>query len=404
MMEIEMLNKTLLASSVAMALGLAPLAQAADNIIFDPDGAGGTNGNLLINNMAWAPSSAVSIAGGSVVPGGSPITRQLYAHGLLTSLGNPGGGVHFVNNLNNPTMPPGFQLTFVLGAPETISTTSASVAGNDPSVPDTVKALLPGADKSLSTVLSQTASFTDPTPADAAGFDNFFKIYYDAVNPPADGNAGTGFDDGQLILEGTVSIDTGDFISYVRACDNSGGACDPNLNTTPNVLGYDNLDQSGTDQWPSSDSVVGSGNTFLNIDVSFADSNFFKSDITNLSTGIIFDTSNNAPFTQTNPSASFSDGSGGTYVVKGANAPSTLPNTVGAVNGARIVDGGFNDLNQNGTFDGIGPDTFADFILQTQSKNTFNVAQSVPAPTSIALMGLGLAGLGFGAKRRKRKS
>lgn len=176
----------------------------------------------------------------------------------------------------------------------------------------------------------------------------FVKFYKDVANN-SNNLLGTGFNDGNEFLSGTV-------VSVLSS----------NFSTTGQVQ---LLDQFGPDNWAGQQSVTGTGGTKILVKV-----DQINKDEVVITTPIDFDffvfnvnfnTSNNLPFSETNPSQSFWDG------------VSSFAPTLGATNGVN------------------GPD----IIFQADGNNSFDLAQ-VPEPSTFVLSGLGLLMAGGLLRRR----
>src|SRR5207247_1640557 len=101
----------------------------------------------------------------------------------------------------------------------------------------------------VTAVTATSASF-----AAASGGTNFVEIWFGPKN--ADDLAGTGFNDGTKIMSGTVVSDVSNF-----GVDTS--------------VPPDQLDQFGTDNYPTIQTLTGNGSTILNGAVSVTDTTFF---------------------------------------------------------------------------------------------------------------------------------
>lgn len=198
-----------------------------------------------------------------------------------------------------------------------------------------------------------TASFTfDPTNPT-----NFFHIY---ANTTGIGNnlSGAGFTNGTSILSGVIT----DVVSSQTI-----GLASFNPNGSLKSCGA--LDQSPPDNYPGVGTLCTTGAADLTVLVQNADANYFPD--LEPTTHVVMSFVNSSlltPFKQVDPSAAFSsDG------ITSANTP----HNIGAINGIS------------------GPN----FQFQADA----NGSLAVPEPATLALLGMGLAGLGAYSRRRKQQ-
>lgn len=291
----------------------ATLAQA-DTVNINPDGPAGVDPVIAVGALDWAAGNTIAVG---AVPLAVGNTFQTYSQSVLSAFLNPSGVPIGGLNLNGVNPATNYEFTFVAGFRETVTSTAAG-----------------------------TAQF-----AVTGGGENFFRIYYDP-NPNANPLAGTGFNDGMLILSGFATSGTGNFSV------SGGGPGTP-------------LDAFGNNDYPAISSVTGTGGTRASGLVSFFDPTFFLTPPTIFD--FSFDSQQNLNFRTTDPSALFTNAANLT-VVPGATVAS-----VGTCNGCSAAP---------------------NVIFETDATSTFSTLQ-VPEPGSLSLLALGLIGAGL-ISRQKR--
>lgn len=342
-------------SALAGLMGAACAASISANaaVLFDPDGAGGT-GPISVGNLDWGPTSFAAVgsitaiqnwasSGGACA--GTSCDFTVYTHARLATINDPNGNPIIPPGLNN--LPNGYEITLVLSITERVTGVTGNVANF---------ATLPNSS-------------------------SFLQIYYDTTID-SDALTGSGYNDGRLILTGS-GVQPNQQGSFT-AVPVTPPAVPPALDNT--------IDG---DQYPGQFTVSGFGTQLaFGMTNLQTDPTFF---ITQLGAfGVQFaNISQQLPFNSVNPSDCFT-------VTPNAGAPGTV-----------FAPSGCDTAHVNGPFSAQGPAPAGgyvpviglvngtipgpDFVAQTD----FNSPLSAPEPGSLALLGLGLGGLGLMGKRRR---
>lgn len=322
---------TLIAAAVA-ALGVSAQASAftSGSIMFDRDGAGASTA-IEVSTFDWIPGNALAKDAISSASAGGDITFTTYFQASLGLFVSPD---------------------------------------------DALNQALSGTEFTVQATIVETGTGIGGAAASFSSVSGSYKIFYDTTKDAND-ITGNGYGDGMLILEGTINAGgTGVFNNSTIAAYLANPALFPF-----GPVATSNLDSKAANNKPGIYSHNGNGSSTIEVDVTYIDTNFFKTDITMLLVDMNDTTNLAAPFVQANPSSQVVGQTPvygrGYYNVGGVEG-------FGTVNGAPCRDG----------------QSSCDFHFQSDSSTSF--ARTVPEPGSLAIAGAGLALMSL-IRRRKSK-
>jgi hypothetical protein len=305
-------------------------------VTINPDGVGG-DAAVTVGSLDWAVGNTIAtptVAGGNVT---NPVVGDKFQVFAQLALGNfQDGNANTIGGLQlNNT----YEWTMVAGFREEVVAVS---------------------------VPTQSADFKVVT-----GGTNFFEIWYGARNSNA--LAGTGYNDGTRILQGTILATATD--------PNTGLTKSGSFSRTGGGVGT-NLDGFISDDYPLIDSITGQGSLSFVVDVFAFDDDFFVDPITTLI--LDYTTEQRLAYNTTNPSALFVNAAGGgAPTLAGATVAS-----IGTCNGCSSASGIPSE-----------PDGGPNEMFQADASTSFKT-ERIPEPATLALLGVALTGMGF-ARRRK---
>lgn len=368
-----MRKNLLMKTAMALALSAGLSVNAAEGINFDPDGGAATYGTTFVGSFDWG---GANILARNCIPPAQLATDgcTIYIQAKLSALLSPSGSNVAFDSV-------GHEYTLVVRVTADSGFTNAVIPG------------FPGSgvqflDTNQVDALNNStgAAGADGLPDLFGDATSYFRVYYDDTTNQIDGSissnelTGTGYNDGTLILSGSVGIK--DFAIVVTKALGDGTAGNPfvplDSSTSINAI---NASQTGVHTL----TTTGSGNFQVNVvpGGDTIDAAFFKDPFNANATLLRIDIDDNgrgsSPFTATEPSP-LVGGNAPNYGAAGAGA-FPLVNDFDCDTAAKVT---------------------CDLHLEGDPKSVFKHT-AVPEPTSLALLSLGLGMFGFGARKWARK-
>jgi hypothetical protein len=360
------------------ALGVAvitPLAPGASTVQFNPTGGGfggGQAGNIFnVSSFSYDNGNALSIGGNQAVAnailGTGPTTTQVVFQSTLGTVNGAASNGNVISINSNLIALPPTAASGDISINNNLGTQISNLSKEIVLAGTFTEQVTPGSVTSGGG--NNSVQFSDAS-APVLSATNSITLYIQASGTSNE-LSGTGFSG---TAGGAIAILTGHLIPAGFGSTFTSNFSEPTTGTgsqsSPVKLDQYSYSTGGTSNYPTTQSVSGTGSTNFQIAVDSFNSSYFSAAPTII--GLSFNPiSTSLPFGQEPPAAS----------VQG-NTPN-----IGTVDGGNLLAG--NPING-------GPD----FLFQTQATNNFAVPE--PSSISMALTGIGLVSLARVWARRRR--